>query len=125
MQFSINENKIRKKQKSVYKRNDYKIKGYWKEGYPLTSEDKKMLEEVQLFFDRKGYIPSKKEISNATDLKGRFRTWGEVLKAAGLPDIHDGEEVRKRQQAAMDAKQSKEESNDDNRTDPETDKTSE
>ena len=92
--------KEKKKQKSVRKRNDYNKKNYWVQGEPLTERDQKILQEVKCFYKEKGYIPSKKEISNASVLKSRFRTWKEVLMAAGLPSIHDGDEVRKRQEAA-------------------------
>jgi len=92
--------KVKKKQKSVRKRNDYNQKNYWIQGEPLTDRDQKILQEVKHFYIEKGYIPSKKEISNASVLKSRFRTWKEVLMAAGLPSIHDAEEVRKRQEAA-------------------------
>ncbi len=90
-----------KKSKSVRRRRDYEKKHYWKQGDPLTPKDEVMLEEVRSFYNEKGYIPSKKEISNAVALKGRFRTWKEVLNAAGLPSIHDGDEVRKRQEATL------------------------
>ena len=90
----------KKKQKSVRKRNDYNKKKYWVQGDVLTENDLRMLEEVKVFYKNNGYIPSKKEISNASILKSRFRTWKEVLVAAGLPSIHDGDEVRKRQEAA-------------------------
>lgn len=96
---------IKKKKNSVRKRNDNNKKNYWIQGEPLTPRDEKILEEVKVFYIKNGYIPSKKEISNASVLKGRFRTWKEVLMAAGLPSIHDGEEVRKRQEAALRKKQ--------------------
>lgn len=97
--------RLKKKQKSVRKRNDYSKKNYWVRGDPLTEKDQKILEEVKSFYIENGYIPSKKEISNASVLKSRFRTWKDVLMAAGLPSIHDGEEVRKRQEAARNKRQ--------------------
>lgn len=59
------------------------------------------MKEVIAVYEKQGYIPSKKEISNVSELKGRFRTWKDVLKAAGLPDLHDAKQVQKRQEAAM------------------------
>ncbi len=37
-----------------------------------------------------------KEISNVQKLKARFRTWNNVLCAAGLPSRNDPEQKRKR-----------------------------
>lgn len=99
-----NTDKVKKRQKSVRRRSDYQKKHYWIQGEPLTEKDEELLKEVKNYYIEMGYIPSKKEISNAVALKGRFRTWKEVLAAAGLPSIHDGEEVRKRQEAALNAK---------------------
>lgn len=39
------------------------------------------------------------EISNVQKLKARFRTWKNVLLAAGLPSINDPDEKKKRLRA--------------------------
>lgn len=93
--------RIKKKNGSVRKRNDQNRKNFWKQGEALSKRDLELLQEVIDVYERQGYIPSKKEVSNVCDLKGRFRTWKDVLLAAGLPSIHDAKQVQKRQQAAM------------------------
>lgn len=93
------ENKVTKKKKckdTLRTRNRF-----WQTGEILTKKDLELLEEVKLIYKRQGYVPSKKEISNVAALKGRFRTWKDVLRAAGLPNMHDAEQVQKRQKAAM------------------------
>ena len=47
-------------------------------------------------YHRQGYVPTMKEVSNFQKLKSRFRTWNNVLLAAGLPSINDPEQKRKR-----------------------------
>ena len=91
----------RKKRVSVQKRTSRTKCGFWKSGEPLTKQDLELLKEVKAVYEKQGYIPSKKEVSNVCELKGRFRTWKDVLLAAGLPDIHDASQVQKRQQAAI------------------------
>ena len=79
-------------------RNKYDVKKYWEPGMPLTEMDMKLLAEVKQVYESQGLVPTKNEISvaNVGKLKARFRTWGNVLLAAGLPALNDPEEKRKR-----------------------------
>ena len=77
-------------------RKHYDFDKFWKPGMPVTEADKKMLEEVIEVYLRQGYVPTMKEVSNVQKLKARFRTWNNVLLAAGLPSRNDPEQKRKR-----------------------------
>ena len=72
---------------------------YWHPGQQLTEKDRTMLEETVSFYQENGYTPSKNEISNMAELKSRFRTWSNVLLAAGLPDRNAPDNQRKRMEA--------------------------
>lgn len=87
---------MKRKQVCFSQRKHYDFDRFWKPGSPVTEEDKKLLEEVVEVYHRQGYIPTKKEISNAQKLKARFRIWNNVLLAAGLPSRNDPEQKRKR-----------------------------
>lgn len=88
---------MEKQNLSFYERNNYNTNNFWKPGMPITEEDLKLLEEVKVVYHKQGYVPSKKEISNVKQLKARFRTWGNVLCAVGLPSMNNPDEQRKRQ----------------------------
>ena len=79
-------------------RNQYDKNKYWNPGMPLTEKDFKLLEEVKMVYEKQGLVPSKNELPKdiSCRLKARFRTWGNVLCAAGLPALNDPEEKRKR-----------------------------
>ena len=89
-----------KKNNGFYKRKNYNINKYWMPGQPVTNEDLQLLLPVKSFFDEHGYTPTKDDIDNVGLLKARFRTWNNVLLAAGLPDKNDPENQRKRMEAA-------------------------
>ncbi|MBQ5782971.1 MAG: hypothetical protein IIV99_06270 [Oscillospiraceae bacterium] len=89
----------KKKQNSFYQHTGYNINKYWQPGQPLTQRDLTMLAETKQFFEQNGYTPAKEEISNSQQLKERFRTWKNVLIAAGLPDRNEPENQRKRMEA--------------------------
>ena len=91
-------NEGKEKNKSFSKRKHYDFEKFWKPGMPVTEEDIKLLEEVKEFYEEHGYVPLKSEISNMQKLKSRFRTWKNVLCAAGFPSTNDAEEKRKRQE---------------------------
>ena len=82
-------------------RNSYDKNKYWNPGMPLSDDDLKMLKEVELIYKKQGFVPTKDElpISSVSKLKSRFRTWGNVLTAAGLPGLNDPEEKRKRMES--------------------------
>ncbi len=73
---------------------------YWREGEPLTEQDRVMLQVVQQIYKKQGFTPSKREVPNAAALKRRFRTWTNVMKAAEIPLIKEPEQTRKRQASA-------------------------
>ena len=83
-----------------YKRKNYNINKYWMPGQSVTSEDLQLLLPVKDFYHTHGYTPTKDDIKNVGLLKARFRTWNNVLLAAGLPDKNDPENQRKRMEAA-------------------------
>lgn len=91
--------KVRKKKKKQFcfsQRRHYDFDKFWKPGMPVTKDDMKLLEEVKAVYQRQGYVPTMKEVSNVQELKARFRTWNNVLFAAGLPSRNDPEQKRKR-----------------------------
>ncbi|MDD6202553.1 MAG: hypothetical protein PUB13_06385 [Lachnospiraceae bacterium] len=91
------DNNVRKKKQVCFsQRKHYDFNKYWKPGMPVTEEDIKLLEEVIAVYHRQGYVPTMKEISNVQRLKARFRTWDNVLWAAGLPSRNDPEQKKKR-----------------------------
>lgn len=69
---------------------------FWKPGQPLTQDDEAKLEQVRRAYRKLGYSPSKKEVPSAGKLKERFRTWPDVLRAAGLPRYNDPDQMRAR-----------------------------
>ena len=91
------DNNVRKKKQACFsQRKHYDFNKFWKPGMPVTEEDMKLLEDVKEVYQRQGYVPTMKEISNVQKLKARFRTWNNVLCAAGLPSRNDPEQKRKR-----------------------------
>ena len=91
-----NDVKRKKKNKCFSMRKHYDFDKFWKPDMPLTEADRKMLEEVIAVYHRQGYVPTMKEVSNVQKLKSRFRTWNNVLLAAGLPSRNAPEQKRKR-----------------------------
>ena len=63
---------------------------------------------IKDFYDTHGYTPTKDDIDTVVELKARFRTWNNVLLAAGLPDKNDPENQRKRMEAANKKKEAAE-----------------
>ena len=68
-------------------------------GQPVTEKDSEMLLSVKTFYRQHGYTPTKEDVGNAAQLKSRFRTWNNVLLAAGLPDKNNPENQKKRMEA--------------------------
>ena len=92
----MDSNDRQKKQTCFSQRKHYDFNKFWKPGMPVTEEDMKLLEDVKEVYQRQGYVPTMKEISNVQKLQERFRTWNNVLCAAGLPSRNDPEQKRKR-----------------------------
>lgn len=65
----------------------------------MQEQDEQLLQGVKQFHREHGYSPSRKDLSAEAvrDLKARFRTWKNVLVAAGLPAMNDVETQRQRQ----------------------------
>ncbi len=82
-----------------HSKKNSKKKNLWKPGEPLTEEDQRMLNEVRRRYKQLGYVPTKREVSTMGLLKMRFRTWEDMMEAAGLPKHNDPEECRKRDEA--------------------------
>ena len=93
------------KKSGFYRQKNYDINKYWKPGQPVTMQDEKLLAPVKSFFEQKGYTPTKEDIPTASELKARFRTWNNVLTAAGLPQRNDPENQKKRMEAVRQTKQ--------------------
>ncbi|MBR5305567.1 MAG: hypothetical protein IKU47_01470 [Oscillospiraceae bacterium] len=97
-----------KKKCGFDKRKHYNINKYWMPGQNVTEEDLQLLLPVKDFYDTHGYTPTKDDIDTVVELKARFRTWNNVLLAAGLPDKNDPENQRKRMEAANKKKEAAE-----------------
>ena len=77
-------------------------------GQIVTDKDLHLLLPVKDFYDTHGYTPTKDDIDTVVELKARFRTWNNVLLAAGLPDKNDPENQRNRMEAANKKKEAAE-----------------
>ncbi|MGN0293837.1 MAG: homing endonuclease associated repeat-containing protein [Lachnospiraceae bacterium] len=99
--------KKRKSEKEVRGfRPDYAAgRNFWKPGDPLTDDDLELLKRVRDARERLGYTPSKREVGNVDDLKGRFRTWKNVMEAAELPYYNNPDETKRRQKILEEKKQ--------------------
>ena len=80
-------------------KNKMRNGAYWERGMPLTDQDRELLAVLVEMYGQLGYVPTKGEVPNANDIKGRFRIWSDALYAAGLPRSNDPEQMRRRQQA--------------------------
>ena len=87
------------KYKGFYRQKNYNINNYWMPGQAVTEKDSEMLLQVKTFYRQHGYTPTKEDVGNAPQLKARFRTWNNVLLAAGLPDKNDPENQKKRMES--------------------------
>jgi len=99
-----NEDKKYKKKKSnsFWVRNSYNTNDWWKPGQPVTDEDLRLLQRVRDFYEENEYSPTKEDLDDkeyVIELKSRFRTWDNILLAAGLPRRNDPEQVKKRKEA--------------------------
>ena len=106
MQSFAEKDKKKLKTNNRFKHKNYSSSQYWQLGQQLTENDEKLLAEVKNFYQENGYTPAKEDISNTLQLKSRFRTWKNVLAAAGLPDRNDPDNQRKRMAAIDCRKQS-------------------
>ena len=106
MQSFAEKDKKKSKINNRFKHRNYNSPRYWQPGQQLTYSDMKLLAEVKNFYQENGYTPAKEDISNTLQLKSRFRTWKNVLEAAGLPDRNDPDNQRKRMAAIDCRKQS-------------------
>ena len=106
MQSFAEKDKKKSKTNNRFKHRNYNSPRYWQPGQQLTYSDIKLLAEVKNFYQENGYTPAKEDISNTLQLKSRFRTWKNVLAAAGLPDRNDPDNQRKRMAAIDCRKQS-------------------
>jgi len=100
--------KRRTNQKSFYYQKthaggNYEVKKFWCPGNDLNDQDVGLLACVKAFHEANGYVPSRKELSEeeVKKLKARFRTWKNVLLAAGLPAMNDAETQLLRQKAKV------------------------
>jgi hypothetical protein len=68
----------------------------WQPGDPLTAADRVLLASLVARAAELGYTPTKAEVANASQLKYRFRTWGNAVRAAGLPWVNYPDQQRLR-----------------------------
>jgi hypothetical protein len=61
---------------------------YWEPGDPLTDQDKILLEPLIRKAYALGYTPSQSDMKDINQIKQRFRTWGNAVKAADLPWVN-------------------------------------
>ena len=97
-----NEKTKKEKNTSFWVRNSYNTNDWWKPGQPVTDEDLRLLQRVRDFYEENEYSPTKEDLDDkehVIELKARFRTWGNILIAAGLPGRNDPEQVKKRKEA--------------------------
>ena len=96
----------KKKQAFYYRQissgKSYSTKDYWCPGDVIKKEDEELLKDIKAFYQREGYSPSRKEIplDLVCRLKSRFRTWKNVMLAAGLPELNSADAQKKRKDAA-------------------------
>ena len=83
------------------KGNTYNIRDFWCPGDALEKGDEELLKEIKDFYQKNGYPPCRGDVSAemACRLKGRFRTWKNVILAAGLPELNSAEVQKKRKEA--------------------------
>ena len=84
------------------KGSNYSIKNFWCPGDPLKDSDEELLREIKEFYRREGYPPCRGDIpfESVCRLKNRFRTWKNVLLAAGIPGLNTAETQEKRKGTA-------------------------
>lgn len=82
-----------------YNKTRLKDPQLWKPGDKLTAKDEKLLESIRIAYKHLGYPPAKHDVPNAAAIKSRFRLWSDALMAAGIPQINDPEQRRKRDEA--------------------------
>ena len=93
-----------------YGGKNYSIRNFWCPGDALTEGDYELLKEVKDFYRKNGYSPCRGDIplDSVCRLKGRFRTWKNVLLAAELPGLNSAETQRKRKDASEKKKEENE-----------------
>ena len=86
--------------RQTYGGKNYNIKNYWCPGDAFKEGDEELLKEVKEYYLKNGYPPSRADIplDLVCRLKGRFRTWKNVLIAAELPELNSAETQRKRRE---------------------------
>jgi hypothetical protein len=72
---------------------------YWQPGDPLTEQDKIILEPLIRKASALGYTPSQSDMQDVSKIKLRFRTWGNAVKAAGLPWVNYADQQKLRADA--------------------------
>ena len=94
--------KKQKRIKCFRERNNYNTNDFWKPGQPITEVDWIKLEPIRAFYEKNGYSPIKDDMNDnryIVELKARFRTWRNVLIAAGVPIHQNPENIKKRKEA--------------------------
>jgi len=74
---------------------------HWQPGDPLSAEDHALLAPLLARAHELGRTPVRREVENADAVKRRFRTWGNAVRAAGLPWVNYPEQRRLAERARL------------------------